>query len=117
MFPRAYNVVGGLSFGLHKRHETLCLFSAQGASVDSITYDLPPTDSVFTLNLLIPQLDNADPENWAIASGTGSPNAANPYYLESKVRLSQKRWIRIGFGAGLVLVCLLLLRLKRKGVL
>ncbi|MFM9952085.1 MAG: CotH kinase family protein [Saprospiraceae bacterium] len=116
-FPRAYNAVGGLGFGLHKRRETLCLFSAQGASVDSITYDLPPTDSVFTLNLLIPQVDNADPENWAIASGVGSPNAANPYYLESKIRLSQKRWIRIGFGAGLVLVCLLLLGLKRKGML
>ena len=49
----------------------------------------------------------ADPENWAIAQGVGSPNAANPYYLESKIRSSQKRWIRIGFGAGLVLVCLL----------
>ncbi len=117
LFPKAYNAVGGMGFGLHKRHETLCLFSSAGASVDSITYDLPPTDSIFTLNLLIPQLDNADPENWAIAPGVGSPNAANPYYLESRVRLSQKKWIRIGFGAGLVLVCLLLIWLKKREVL
>lgn len=115
-FPKAYNAVGGLGFGLHKRRETLCLFSAMGASVDSTTYDLPPTDSVFTLNLLIPDLDNADPENWAIAPGEGSPNAANPYYLESKIRNSQKQWIRLGFGAGLVLLCFLLLLLKRKEV-
>ncbi len=117
LFPKTYNMVGGLSFGLHKRRETLCLFSEAGASVDSVTYDLPPTDSIFTLNLLIPQLDNADPENWAIAPGVGSPNAANPYYLESKIRLSQKRWIRIGFGAGLVLVCVLLVWLKKRQVL
>lgn len=106
VFPEAYQVVGGLDFGLHKREERLGLYSPLGALVDSIGYRLPPQDSAFTISLLLPDLDNADPENWEARPGKGTPNAPNPYYLESRVRLAQARWLRWGLGAGLLLLAL-----------
>ncbi|MCB0550837.1 MAG: CotH kinase family protein, partial [Phaeodactylibacter sp.] len=88
-YPGAYNVLNGLNFGLNKRRESLALYSILGAMVDSITYEVPPVDSSFTLSLLLPYLDNSDPDNWESRFGDGSPNAANPYYVESRVRHEQ----------------------------
>ena len=117
VFPDAYNVIGGLGFGLNKRHEALALYSSMGAAVDSFTYTVPPLDTAFTLALLLPTLDNADPGNWELREGFGTPNAANPYYVESRIRYIQAQWMQIGLAVGVIVLCLLLLRLRRRGVL
>ncbi|MFN7115409.1 MAG: CotH kinase family protein [Saprospiraceae bacterium] len=116
-FPNAYNVIGGLNFGLNKRAEQLQLFASYGAVVDSVYYELPPTDSTFTLNLLLPNLDNSDVENWETRPGVGSPNAPNPYFLESRIHGKQKQWMEIGFAAGVVVLCVVLLVLRQKRIL
>ncbi len=116
-FPAAYNVVGEMSFGLNKYRETLQLFSALGEVVDSVSYDLPPTDFVFTLNLLLPTLDNSDPENWEMRSGVGTPNAPNPYFLESSIRIRQKEWLEIGIAASIVILCVAVLILRHRKIL
>ncbi len=108
-----YNLVGNFEFGLDKRSEKLGLFSDDGAAIDSISYDLVPLDSTYTLSLLLPYLDNSDIENWEINFGLGSPNSANPYYLESRIAAEQEIWLRVGAGIGLLLICLLVLLFKK----
>lgn len=116
-FPQAYSVIGEMGFGLNKREESLQLFSKLGASVDSISYDIPPTDSTFTLSLLLPTLDNSDIENWEIRSGIGSPNLPNPYYVESSIRMIQSQWMQVGVAAGVFLLCIILLVLRHRHIL
>lgn len=113
VFPSQYKIVGDLTFGLNKRKETIQLFTTKGEMVDSIGYEIEPRDSAFTLNLLLPDLDNGDFENWEIINGWGTPNAANPYYLESRVRIKQERWMRTGSFLGVILVFVLLIILKK----
>lgn len=117
VFPRAYNVVGGLNFGLNKHREKIELFASFGAVVDSVFYELPPTDSTFTLSLLLPSLDNSDLENWEVRYGEGSPNAPNPYFLTSSIRQRQKDWMQMGMAAGVVILCMVLLVLRHRGIL
>lgn len=108
-YPEAYNVVGGLGFGINKYEETLCLYSRLGAAVDSVAFQLPAVDTAFTLSLRLPELDNADPHNWQLRPGPGTPNAANPDYSAARVRTAQVEWMQMGLAAGVVVVCLLLL--------
>lgn len=115
--PKAYNVIGGLHFGLNKRQESIALYSELGAMVDSISYQAPPSDSAFVLSLLLPDLNNSKPENWAVRAGKGTPNAANPYYVESRVRAQQALWMQIGLAGGVFLISLLLLILRHRKIL
>jgi hypothetical protein len=115
--PGAYNVLDGLGFGLNKQRENLALYSILGAVVDSISYRVTPLDSAFTLNLLLPHLENSAPESWEMRMGQGSPNAANPYFVESKVRHVQAKWMQMGLAAGVFLLGLLLLGFRQKGLL
>lgn len=112
VFPRAYNVVGNTGFGLNKHEERLELFSHDGAMIDSVAYRLPPTDSLFSLDLLLPRLDNSDPENWRRLYGVGSPNAPNPYFVESNIQRRQTLWMQIGLATAVALLCILLLVFK-----
>ncbi len=116
-YPECYNVVGQLDYGLHKRRERIVLYAERGAMVDSISYVAPPVDSAFTLSLLLPHLDNSDPENWQFRFGKGTPNAANPYYVESTVRAVQEQYMQIGVAAAVLLLSILLLVLRHRGVL
>ena len=116
-FPETYNAVSGLGFGINKREERLQLFSSYGAMVDSMYYQLPPTDSIFTLSLLLPTLDNSDLENWEMRPGKGSPNAPNPYFLESRIQQMQRAWMEIGIAAGVVILCIGLLILRHRNIL
>ncbi|MBK8490123.1 MAG: CotH kinase family protein [Saprospirales bacterium] len=108
-YPDAYRYVGNLGFGLSKRKERIGLFSSEGALVDSMGYDLAPMDSLFTLNLLLPTLNNGDPENWDIQTGMGTPDAANIYYVQSTLRARQKVWVEMGAAAGVIVLCIFLL--------
>ncbi|MEM9822369.1 MAG: CotH kinase family protein [Bacteroidota bacterium] len=114
VFPDVYNIVGNLGFGLSKKKETLGLFTNKGASVDSMGYVLEPRDSTFTLGLLLPRLNNGDIENWEINFGQGTPNAPNPYYLESTIKAEQELWLRIGISIGIFLCCTLLLGMRNR---
>ena len=113
--PKVQTVIGGLSFGLNKRREIVQLFSPDASAVDSVGYVLEPEDSVFTLNLLLPRLDNGDPENWELTPGTGSPGTANEYYLTSSIQNRQSQFMQIGGAMGILFLGLVLLRLRRKG--
>lgn len=113
-FAEAYNVIGGLGFGLNKRGEVLGLYAPEGAAVDSFAYELPPIDTAFTLSLLLPDLDNADTENWELREGLGTPNSANPYLLSSNVRVAQSQWLQIGLAAGVFLLSLILLYIRNR---
>jgi hypothetical protein len=73
--------------------------------VDSMGYRLPATDSVFTYQLVLPELNNTKPQNWQVTLGTGSPNAPNPEYNKSHIRITQITWARWG----MLLASLLLL--------
>jgi len=116
VFPNAYNVLSGMDFGINKRHEILGLYASFNAAVDSVSYDIPPTDSTYTLNLLLPHLDNSDLDNWEVRWGPGSPNAANPYYVQSSIRRIQEQWVQMGLATGVVILCILLLVLRRRGI-
>ncbi len=115
--PQASSVIGGLNFGLSKKRETIQLFSPNASAVDSMGYVLEPMDSLFTLNLLLPTLDNGDPGNWKITPGAGSPDAANAYYLASQIEYRRKLWMEIGGAMGVIMLCLFVLVLRAKGQL
>lgn len=114
VFSSAYNVIGGLGFGLNKRQEKLALYSRLGAAVDSVAYELPPLDTAFTLSLLLPSLDNADTENWELRHGNGTPNSPNPHYVESKVRIAQNQWMRMGLALGILILGVVVLYFRLK---
>lgn len=114
VYSQAQSVIGGLSFGLNKRREMIQLFSADALAVDSVGYLLEPRDSTFTLNLLLPGLDNADPQNWELTLGSGSPGAANAYYLTSQIESQRSLFLQIGGAMGLLVIGLGLLLLRKK---
>lgn len=113
-YPEAQAIIGGLSFGLNKRRETLELFAEDGAALDSVSYDLQPSDSVFTLNLLLPSLENGDPGNWELTSGKGSPGSANTYFLTSEIDGKRSLFMQIGAASALLLLAIMALRWRNK---
>lgn len=114
--PNVYNTVGNFGFGLSKKKESIGLYTNKGASIDSIGYVLEPKDSIFTLGLLLPFLDNGDFENWELNYGKGTPDAPNPYYLESTIKAEQELWVRIGVSVGILLCCSLLLSMRNRRI-
>jgi hypothetical protein len=113
-FPNQVNFCGNMGFGLSKRKESLSLYDNKGASVDKFKYAIIPRDSAFTLNLLLPSLDNGNLDNWEALMGTGSPNRPNAYYLESIIQAEQEVWMRVGAAVGVILLLSFMLWMKRK---
>lgn len=113
-YPKAQSVIGGLSFGLNKRRETVQLFSNDDSAVDSIGYDLQPLDSMFTLNLLLPDLDNGDPANWELTPGEGSPGSANAYFVTSQIDGRRTLFMQLGGGIAVLVLGVLALWLRRR---
>lgn len=103
-FPTAYNVIGDLGFGINKHQESLQLYDERKASIDSVAYQLSPLDSSYSWSLLLPNLDNGDPENWQQLLGQGTPGAPNPYYMESRILSEQSNWIKISLGVALLVL-------------
>jgi hypothetical protein len=103
-FPGVPAAAGTFSFGLNRLEESVYLYSYDGAFVDSIQYRVLPQDTLFTLALLLPDLDNADPRNWEIRRGAGTPGAGNPHYVQSQVMARQQGWLRAGLYCGGVLL-------------
>lgn len=113
-YPDVFNIAGNLSFGLHKRKDQLGLYKPDYAAIDYMHYDVPPSDSVFTLSLMMPHLDNADMENWELTFGKGTPGSANTYYLSAVVQNRQQLWLRIGGAIALLLIAGFLLWMKQQ---
>lgn len=112
--PTAYNVIGGLDFGIHKRGERLGLYSRDGAVVDVMEFRVPTQDTSFSYALLQPDMDNSLARNWHLYPGHGSPARANPYFLSTYVQSTQRYWLRYGVAIGLVLVILFWMSWQRK---
>ncbi len=115
-FPNAYHFISGLSFGLNKHKERIQLFAEDGALVDSVYYHISPSDSTFTLSLLLPHLDNAKLNHWSIRLGVGTPNAGNPYYVQSSIRAKQGFWLQVGAAISVLIIGVvwLFIRLKNR---
>lgn len=113
-FPKAYNVAGPLSFGISKVEEGLFLYDARGAFIDSVQYRLEPAAASRVLSLNLPQSDNSLPDNWTIQPGAGTPNAPNPYFLESRIHREQVLVMQVGLAAGVLLISFLLYALRKK---
>lgn len=114
-YPFAFRVLGGLPFGINKRKESLILFNESMAGIDSLAYRIFPSDSTFSLSLLLPYLDNSNLENWTINETGGTPGQANPYYLESRIYGRQQAWLRVGVALMTMIVCVSLLWLRHTG--
>lgn len=105
-FPYVRHVVGDFRFGLNKNAERLALYAADGSAVDSIAYFIEPPEGDFTLDLLMPSLDNANAENWAVHLGPGSPGDPNPMYWAKIVADQKDRSLRMGLAIGLLILVL-----------
>ena len=105
-FPQVRYLIGDFRFGLEKKAERLALYAADGGAVDSIAYRIEPPEGVFTLDLLMPGLDNAVPANWALHAGQGSPGMPNPLYWSKVISEKKERSLRLGLAIGLLIIAL-----------
>ena len=112
VFPTVPLCPKPLGFGLNKRKESLWLLDDSRAMIDHARYKVEPRDSSYSINLLLPKLDNADQENWESLVGLGSPGAPNEYYLSAQVEARKNKWIRLGSICGGVILTIYLLILS-----
>ncbi len=112
-FPEAGTVVGNFQFGINKVKESLELYTGDLELVDRVAYQMEATDTLFTLDLLAPNLDNSNLENWQRNYGQGSPNEPNPVYLASTVKNDQERWFIAGLLGSFLLVCFMVFFMRQ----
>ena len=104
-YPRVPDFLPGLPFGLHKTGDRIGLYAADGSYVNALSYELPTlTDSTFTYALALPELDNAQPENWVVEPGPGTPGGPNPAHLQTTLLPRRTYWTRISIGVAVLLV-------------
>lgn len=81
--PDVNNVLSGLGFGFSSGEDQVRLFNNNNALVDSVAYSssAPWTELAngqgYTLELLLPDLDNLLAENWSHVHVNGSPGISN----------------------------------------
>ncbi|MFC1551302.1 lamin tail domain-containing protein [Candidatus Latescibacterota bacterium] len=86
IFPKVTNYIGDTGFGLGNYGDRIRIFNAEGALVDSLTYQntapwpVGADGTGHTLELLHPSYDNALPENWAESVEYGTPGKRNSVY-------------------------------------
>ena len=96
-------IIDGLSFGLDKSMDVLTLSNTEGYMIDSMSYRIEPALGSYTIDLLLPSLDNSKTAHWGVHLGNGSPGMDNPL-LFSQLTGSQKEfWVRLGLGISLAL--------------
>ena len=113
-FPDAYPVAGPLSYGLNRYEEGLFLYGPDKEYIDSVAYCLSGEQAGAVLSLKLPNLDNLDPTHWSLLPGSGTPNAPNPFYLESRIFREQKQIIQLGILGSLLFVMLILFIFRKK---
>lgn len=112
-FPYVRHIAGDFRFGLNKQAERLLLYAADGRVVDSIAYAIEAPEGEFTLDLLMPSLDNSQPDNWGVHLGPGSPGMPNPLFHAQTVAIQKERVTRIGLAVGALILLLGALLLRR----
>ncbi|MCS6929223.1 MAG: CotH kinase family protein [Saprospiraceae bacterium] len=112
-FPHVRCITGDFRFGLNKQAERLLLYTADGRAVDSVSFAIEAPEGEFTLDLLMPSLDNAKFEHWGILPGPGSPGAANPLFHAHIVTRQKEFAVRIGLAVGVLLLLVGALLLRR----
>ncbi|MBK6950171.1 MAG: CotH kinase family protein [Haliscomenobacter sp.] len=113
-FPDAHPVTGPLPYGLNRYEEGLFLYGPGKESIDSVAYCLNGEQAGVVLSLKLPNLDNQDPTHWTLAPGPGTPNAPNPFYLESRIFREQKQYIQMGILGSFLFVVLILFIFRKK---
>lgn len=103
-FPHKALIAGDFRFGMDKNHERLSLVAADGAAVDSVAYHIDPPDGPYSIDLLMPTLDNDNAANWAVHGGPGSPGVPNPMYWSKVVEEKKDRSLRYGLAIGLLII-------------
>lgn len=87
LFPQVDNYLGNFDFGLSNAGEELRIFDSDLNLIDSVIYDdeypwpTEPDGNGPTLELKNPNLNNAEPWNWAASSGFGSPGLQNSSFV------------------------------------
>jgi CotH kinase protein/Lamin Tail Domain/Chitobiase/beta-hexosaminidase C-terminal domain len=106
-------IVDGLSFGLDRAAESITLMTPEGDMIDSMSYrvEVPTTD--YTIDLLLPSLDNANPRHWGAHLGLGSPALENPLLLSQLTGSQKDLWLRVGLGIGLLMLAMAAVWWKR----
>ncbi|MBP9077627.1 MAG: CotH kinase family protein [Haliscomenobacter sp.] len=113
-FPGAHPVTGPLPYGLNRYEEGLYLYGPHKESIDSVAYCLSGEQAGAVLSLKLPSLDNQNPTHWSLLPGSGTPNAPNPFYLESRIFREQKQIIQLGILGSLLFVVLILYIFRQK---
>ena len=98
------HLIGDFDFGLNKVEDQLHLYSAEGAAIDRFDYRVAPRDTLFTLELLAPTLDNSDQENWKVHVSAGTPGAPNPTFAAGQLAAAKSFYLKLGGGIALVLL-------------
>jgi len=113
-FPNAPLIAGDFRFGLDKNAERLLLSAADEGAIDSIAYRIDTPDGAFTIDLLTPDLDNADARSWAVHIGPGSAGMPNPLYWSKILSEKKDRSLRLGLAIGLFVIAAGAVWLRRK---
>jgi len=109
VFSHGIYAIGSFRFGLSKVKETINLYADNLSLVDKVYYELTPGDSLRSMALLSPQLDNENPDNWEFKLGTGSPGVMNPVQLKSTVTEDKSYYLNLGIIIGISLLLGLIL--------
>lgn len=87
-FPDVEDVYGNMDFGLSSSGELLRLYNDEGVLIDTVNYGVDdpwpyePNGNGPTLELILPQYDNALAESWmASPNSGGTPGAMNSYWV------------------------------------
>jgi CotH kinase protein/Chitobiase/beta-hexosaminidase C-terminal domain/Lamin Tail Domain len=105
-------VLDGLTFGLDKAVESIMLTTPEGDMIDSMSYRVEPAAGDYTIDLLLPSLDNAQPRHWAVHLGMGSPALDNPMLFSQITGAQKDLWLRIGLGIGMLMLVVSALKWK-----
>ncbi len=86
VFPDIDNTIGNFDFGLSSLGDTVRLFNHEKQIVDSLSYlsvspwSISPNGNGPTLELINPNLDNNNPNNWASSNYLGTPGEQNSVF-------------------------------------
>ncbi|MGB1217021.1 MAG: lamin tail domain-containing protein, partial [Saprospiraceae bacterium] len=97
-------VIGDFDFGLNKQTDRLELYTPEGATVDTFTYNIATPGRDFTIDLKSPKLDNGDSNNWEVSIGLGTPGYHNTTYWAALTYEQQMLWMQRGLALGLFLL-------------
>lgn len=88
-FPQVTKFLGEMDFGFSSEGELLRIYNPEGILIDTVNYGInspwppQPNGGGPTLELIHPDLDNAQAESWMASSLYGTPGAMNSYWVNT----------------------------------